>query len=61
MSLPDRIPARTLTALSGAPVPVPDPDCLIHLQFRRFAGCPVCNLGSGADFVINAVAAVSVF
>jgi hypothetical protein len=25
-------------------VPVPDPDRLIHLQFRRFAGCPVCNL-----------------
>ncbi|MEV0709778.1 peroxiredoxin-like family protein [Nocardia aurea] len=44
MSLPVRIPARTLTAISGAPVPVPDPDCLIHLQFRRFAGCPVCNL-----------------
>jgi len=38
------VPARQLTTVSGAPVPVPDPDSLVHLQFRRFAGCPVCNL-----------------
>src|SRR6266498_4461493 len=30
--------------VSGAPVRVPDPDRLTHLQFRRFAGCPVCDL-----------------
>jgi hypothetical protein len=36
--------ARTLTTVSGDPVTVPGPDRLIHLQFRRFAGCPVCNL-----------------
>ncbi|MFF2203485.1 peroxiredoxin-like family protein [Streptomyces sp. NPDC058145] len=35
---------RDLTAVSGDHVAVPDPDRLIHLQFRRFAGCPVCNL-----------------
>lgn len=35
---------RTLTAVDGTPVPLPDPDRLVHLQFRRFAGCPVCNL-----------------
>ena len=23
---------------------MPDPDGIVHLQFRRFAGCPVCNL-----------------
>jgi hypothetical protein len=23
---------------------VPEPGRLVHLQFRRFAGCPVCNL-----------------
>ncbi|MFD7654372.1 peroxiredoxin-like family protein [Actinosynnema sp. NPDC059797] len=28
----------------GGAVRVPDPDRLVHLQFRRFAGCPVCNL-----------------
>ncbi|MFE9634243.1 peroxiredoxin-like family protein [Streptomyces sp. NPDC006463] len=38
--------ARALTAvMDGAPVPVPDPEGrLVHLQFRRFAGCPVCHL-----------------
>lgn len=25
-------------------IPVPDPNRLVHLQFRRFAGCPVCDL-----------------
>ncbi|MEU4130387.1 peroxiredoxin-like family protein [Streptomyces wuyuanensis] len=35
---------RTLTAVTGEAVPVPAPDRLVHLQFRRFAGCPVCNL-----------------
>jgi peroxiredoxin len=38
------IAARELTAVSGRPVAIPDPGGLIHLQFRRFAGCPVCNL-----------------
>ncbi|QWB27317.1 MULTISPECIES: peroxiredoxin-like family protein [Streptomyces] len=36
--------ARTLSAVSGDEVAVPDPGRLVHLQFRRFAGCPVCNL-----------------
>jgi len=40
----DHVPARQLVAISGARVRVPDPDRLTHLQFRRFAGCPVCNL-----------------
>ncbi|WP_374774574.1 AhpC/TSA family protein [Streptomyces sp. NBC_01310] len=38
---------RALTAVAdGAAVAVPDPDPerLVHLQFRRFAGCPVCHL-----------------
>ncbi|MGW2275872.1 peroxiredoxin-like family protein [Streptomyces yangpuensis] len=47
---------RSLTAVTpvtpvtdGAPVvavavAVPDPERLVHLQFRRFAGCPVCHL-----------------
>jgi peroxiredoxin len=25
-------------------VRLPDPERLVHLQFRRYAGCPVCNL-----------------
>ncbi|MFD8283665.1 peroxiredoxin-like family protein [Streptomyces solisilvae] len=38
------VSARTLTPVTGAAVAVPDSGRLIHLQFRRFAGCPVCNL-----------------
>ncbi|HEU5470285.1 MAG TPA: peroxiredoxin-like family protein [Actinophytocola sp.] len=38
------ITARKLATVPGALVPVPDPERLVHLQFRRFAGCPVCNL-----------------
>ncbi|MER6072347.1 peroxiredoxin-like family protein [Streptomyces sp. NPDC001817] len=39
-----RLSPRALTPLCGPALPVPDPDRLVHLQFRRFAGCPVCNL-----------------
>lgn len=35
---------RTFESVTGEQVPVPDPDCLVHLQFRRFAGCPICHL-----------------
>jgi hypothetical protein len=42
--LPATVPTRTLDTVAGARVPVPHPDRLVHLQFRRFAGCPVCNL-----------------
>jgi peroxiredoxin len=35
---------RALVGVDGAPVALPDGEHLVHLQFRRFAGCPVCNL-----------------
>jgi peroxiredoxin len=35
---------RSVTTVSGDQVAFPAPDRLTHLQFRRFAGCPVCNL-----------------
>jgi hypothetical protein len=35
---------RELVTVSGASVPIPDPERLVHLQFRRFAGCPICNV-----------------
>ncbi|WP_021595894.1 peroxiredoxin-like family protein [Actinomadura welshii] len=38
------VPARELTPVEGPPLPVPAPGRLVHLQFRRFAGCPICNL-----------------
>jgi hypothetical protein len=39
-----KVSAREWEAVLGGTVRVPDPDRLVHLQFRRFAGCPVCNL-----------------
>ncbi|WP_059014270.1 peroxiredoxin-like family protein [Mycobacterium sp. M26] len=32
-----------LTALDGSAIAVPGPG-RVHLQFRRFAGCPICSL-----------------
>jgi peroxiredoxin len=40
----NRVDARTLTTIDGTDVAVPSPDATVHLQFRRFAGCPICNL-----------------
>ncbi|MEU4739364.1 peroxiredoxin-like family protein [Actinosynnema sp. NPDC023658] len=39
-----KISEREWETALGAAVRVPDPHRLVHLQFRRFAGCPVCNL-----------------
>ncbi len=33
-----------LVTVTGETIRVPDPERLVHLQFRRFAGCPICNL-----------------
>jgi peroxiredoxin len=40
----DVLPARELTAVSGERVRIPDRDGVVHLQLRRFAGCPICHL-----------------
>jgi len=40
----DVVGRREFSAVDGALVAVPDGRSLTHLQFRRFAGCPVCNL-----------------
>jgi peroxiredoxin len=40
----DVIPVWDLETVSGETVTVPDAERLVHLQLRRFAGCPVCNL-----------------
>jgi peroxiredoxin len=39
----DIVPARTLESVSGGPIKLPDPNRLVHLQFRRFVDCPICN------------------
>lgn len=39
------LPPFELDTLAHGTVSVPDPNSrLVHLSFRRFAGCPVCNL-----------------
>jgi peroxiredoxin len=38
------IAARELMTISGERVVLPDSGRAVHLQFRRFAGCPVCSL-----------------
>jgi peroxiredoxin len=41
----DAFPTLELTATSGQLVTIPDPaGNFVHLQLRRFAGCPICNL-----------------
>ena len=35
---------RELLTIHGEPVQIPEPDRLVHLQFRRYAGCPICNM-----------------
>jgi peroxiredoxin len=35
---------KELRSIKGERVRIPDPQRLVHLQFRRYAGCPVCNL-----------------
>jgi peroxiredoxin len=39
----DIVPATTLESVNGEPIEVPDSNRLIHLQFRRFVDCPICN------------------
>ena len=35
---------RELPTVAGDRIRIPDPERPVHLQFRRFAGCPICNL-----------------
>jgi peroxiredoxin len=41
---PDNLTDREFVSVTGQTIRVPDPQRLVHLQFRRFAGCPICNL-----------------
>ncbi|GAB2513265.1 peroxiredoxin-like family protein [Nocardiopsis aegyptia] len=44
LSVGETIAPREPADIRGETVPLPDPERLVHLQFRRFAGCPVCNV-----------------
>ena len=40
----DTVSPRTLTTIDVTAIEVPAAEGLVHLQFRRFAGCPICSL-----------------
>lgn len=40
----DPFPSRELITLEGGSVRIPARGRLVHLQLRRYAGCPVCSL-----------------
>ena len=44
VNVEDILSRHDLLTIYGDPVQIPDPHRLVHLQFRRYAGCPVCNL-----------------
>ena len=39
----DIVQATTLESVTGEPIKLPDPNRLVHLQFRRFVDCPISN------------------
>jgi peroxiredoxin len=41
---PEQIADLELLSVTGERVSLPPSEGLVHLQFRRFAGCPICNL-----------------
>lgn len=43
LAVGDVVEPVALTALDGSVIAVPGPG-RVHLQFRRFAGCPICSL-----------------
>jgi peroxiredoxin len=40
----DLVVDHELVTIQGEPVHVPDPERAVHVQFRRYGGCPICNL-----------------
>jgi peroxiredoxin len=39
----DLLPTTTMEAVTGEAIRLPDAKQLVHLQFRRFVDCPICN------------------
>jgi peroxiredoxin len=40
----DVLSRHQLETIHAEPVQIPDGERVVHLQFRRYSGCPVCNL-----------------
>ena len=43
----DMLPRTAMKAVTGQAIELPDPRRLVHLQFRRFVDCPICNTHIG--------------
>ena len=39
----DIVPSTILKSVTGEPIKLSGPSRLVHLQFRRFVDCPICN------------------
>ena len=39
----DMLPTTVMEAVTRQPITLPDTKRLVHLQFRRFVDCPICN------------------
>jgi peroxiredoxin len=39
----DMLPRTVMEAVNGETINLPDAKRLVHLQFRRFVDCPICN------------------
>lgn len=39
-----RVPVASVTSLQGEEIQLQQPQQFIHIQFRRFAGCPICDI-----------------
>lgn len=39
----DMLPPTAMETVTGEAINLPDPRRLVHLQFRRFVDCPICN------------------
>ena len=44
LKMGDMVQRRELMTIHGKAIRIPDPGRLTHLQFRRYAGCPACNV-----------------
>jgi peroxiredoxin len=39
----DMLPTTVMEAVTGEAINLPGAKRLVHLQFRRFVDCPICN------------------
>ena len=44
LTVGDVVRPLELTTIHGNSVRIPDSERRVHLQFRRYAGCPACNV-----------------